>query len=259
MIRFFKTLISILLLFLLIIPTSASQDVFAWYCVRNNEHKQPRLDADIAFIEQYGAYYVDKDHGDDCEEKVVYLTFDAGYENGNIEKILDVMKRQNVKGTFFVLSNLILKNPDLVRRMANEGHTVGNHTSRHKDMSKCGSKEEMETELGKLEAVYHECTGKQMAKLFRPPEGKFSVNTLKYANDLGYKTIFWSFAYEDWNNSKQMPNEKAKEKIFANLHNGAILLLHPTSRTNADILEDVIIELKHMGYSFGTPEELTAS
>ncbi len=256
--HFFRVCVFALLLGALIITVSAKSDIYAWYCVRNKEHKQPRLDSDVSFIEKYGGYYVDKKHGDDCTEKVVYLTFDAGYENGNIEKILDAMKRQQVTGAFFVLSNLVLKNPDLIRRMANEGHMVCNHTSRHRDMSQCSNKEEFESELMKLETLYFECTGKEMSKFFRPPEGKFSENTLKFANELGYKTIFWSFAYEDWNNHKQMSPEKAKEKILSNIHNGAILLLHPTSDTNAAILEDIIVMLKAQGYAFGSLEDLIA-
>ncbi len=254
--QFGKVCICILLLLFLTVPISAKPDSYAWYCVRNHEHKQPRLDANVSFIENYNAYYVDKAHGDDCAEKVVYLTFDAGYENGNIEKILDAMKRQQVMGAFFVLSNLVIKNPDLIHRMDEDGHLICNHTSRHRDMSKCETKEEFEAELLKLEALYYQCVGKQMPKFFRPPEGKFSEQTLRFADELGYKTVFWSFAYEDWDNGNQMSEEKAKEKILSNIHNGAILLLHPTSDTNAAILEDIIITLKAQGYSFGTLEEL---
>ncbi len=250
--------ICMLLIFSFFITASAHTNRFSWYCERNTEHKQPRYDPKLSFMEKYDAYYVDDKHDDNCEEKVIYLTFDAGYENGNIEKILDVLKRQDVKGAFFILSNLVLKNPDLVRRMADEGHTVGNHTSKHRDMSVCSSKEEFATELGKLEMLYTECTGKTIAKFFRPPEGRFSESTLRFAHELGYRTVFWSFAYDDWNNEKQMSPEKAKEKIYENLHNGAVLLLHPTSKTNADILEEVIIELRSQGYSFGSLEELTA-
>ncbi len=256
--QFLKVFLCSFLLLSLTLPISAQSNVYAWYCVRNKEHKQPQLGSDVSFIEKYGGYYVDKKHGDDCTEKVVYLTFDAGYENGNIEKILDAMKRQQVTGAFFVLSNLVLKNPELICRMNDEGHLICNHTSRHRDMSRCESQEAFEAELSKLEALYYECTGKEMSKFFRPPEGKFSEKTLKFAHELGYKTIFWSFAYEDWNNNKQMSSAKAKEKILSNIHNGAILLLHPTSDTNAAILEDIIVTLKTQGYSFGTLEELVA-
>lgn len=234
-----------------------SDEAFGFYCVRNKEHKQPRLDANISFIEKYGAYYVDKNHGDTSDEKVVYLTFDAGYENGNIEKILNVMKEEDVRGTFFILENLIKKNPELVKRMAEEGHTVGNHTSKHRDMTKLDNKEDFAKELEALNLLYKDVTGREMSSYYRPPEGRFDERSLSYAYELGYKTIFWSFAYADWDNNKQPTAEYAKAKIMDNIHNGAILLLHPTSATNAAILSDVIKDLKALGYRFGELSELT--
>lgn len=238
-------------------PAQAEGKCYSWYCVRNRDHKQPRLDSEVSFIEQYNGYYVDKRHGDDCSEKIVYLTFDAGYENGNVEKTLDVLKEEQVPAAFFILGHLVMSNTDLVTRMFQEGHTVCNHTYSHKDLSSC-SKEEFANELARLEAVYQECTGNAMAKYYRPPEGKFSQATMQYADELGYKTIFWSFAYADWDNNKQMSPSEAKNKILSNIHNGAILLLHPTSSTNAIILGDVIRELKAQGYAFGTLDQLTA-
>lgn len=210
----------------------------------------------MTFIENYGGYYVDKKHDDECEEKVMYLTFDAGYENGNVERILNVLKEENVKAAFFVLENLILKNGDLIKRMVNDGHLVCNHTSKHLDVTKCKTVNEFRVELEKLEKDFRECTGLDMPKYFRPPEGKFSENSMKFASKLGYKTIFWSFAYADWDNASQMSATKAKEKIMSNIHNGEIMLLHPTSKTNADILGDVIREIKSQGYRFGTLDEL---
>ena len=210
----------------------------------------------MTFIENYGGYYVDKKHDDECEEKVIYLTFDAGYENGNVERILNVLKEENVKAAFFVLENLILKNGDLIKRMVNDGHLVCNHTSKHLDVTKCKTVNEFRVELEKLEKDFKECTGLDMPKYFRPPEGKFSENSMKFASKLGYKTIFWSFAYADWDNASQMSATKAKEKIMSNIHNGEIMLLHPTSKTNADILGDVIREIKSQGYRFGTLDEL---
>ena len=229
---------------------------YSWYCIRNKEHKQPRLDGEVSFIEDYGGFHVDKKHGDSCSEKIVYLTFDAGYENGNVEKTLDILKEEQVCGAFFILGNLITSNTDLVKRMIKEGHTVCNHTYSHKDLTS-SSKEEFAAELARLEAVYLEYTGATLAKYYRPPEGKFSRATMRYADELGYKTIFWSFAYADWDNNKQMSPEAAKEKILSNIHNGAVLLLHPTSSTNARILGDIIRELKAQGYVFGTLDQLT--
>ena len=237
------------------ITVGAKDNVYNWYCVRNKEHKQPKLDANMSFISRYGGYYIDEKHGDQSDDKVVYLTFDAGYENGNVEKILDSLKKQNITGAFFVLGNLIERNTSLVSRMFNEGHLVCNHTYSHKSMTG-KSLEQMKEELSRLEKACIECTGKELNKYYRPPEGKFDENSLKYANELGYKTIFWSFAYEDWDNNKQMSAQKAKAKILDNIHNGAVILLHPTSATNAAILEDVIVEIKNLGYRFGSLDEL---
>ena len=231
-------------------------NAYNWYCVRNSEHKQPPAAPELRFVEEYGGFYVDKKHGDGVEDKVIYLTFDAGYENGNVEKILDILKEEEVTGAFFVLSNLIRKNPELVKRMADDGHTVCNHTSTHKDMSTVSSIEEFKAEAESLESLYAELTGYTMPKFFRYPEGRFSEQSMKYADELGYKSIFWSFAYADWDNAKQPSGEAAKKKIMDNIHNGEVMLLHPTSATNAAILGDVIKELKAQGYRFGTLDEL---
>ncbi len=227
-----------------------------WYTVRNKEHKQPKLDAAQEIIEKYGGYYVDKRYSDNDEEKVVYLTFDAGYENGNIEKILDTLKNEDVKAAFFILENLINRNEELVKRMADEGHTVCNHTASHKDMTKVETIEEFQEELSTLEKIYFEKTGTEMAKFYRPPEGRYDEKSLRFADELGYKTIFWSLAYADWDNNKQPSAEKAMKTLLDNIHNGAIILLHPTSATNAEILPKLISTLKAEGYSFRTLDEL---
>ena len=226
-----------------------------WYCKRNTDHKQPVLDPQLSIIQEYNGVYVDLNHGDLDAEKVIYLTFDAGYENGNVEKILNVLHEEQVPGAFFILGNLIQRNPDLVMRMANEGHLVCNHTNTHKNITQMTS-EQIINELKSLETEYSNLTGKPLAKFFRPPEGTFDAASLSVVNDYGYKTVFWSFAYADWDNHKQMSADAAKKKIFDNLHNGEIMLLHPTSATNAEILRDVICELKSMGYRFGKLDEL---
>ncbi len=227
-----------------------------WYAVRNKEHKQPRLDAAQQIIEKYSGYYVDKRHSDNDEEKVIYLTFDAGYENGNIEKILNTLKDEDVKAAFFILENLINRNTDLVKRMADEGHTVCNHTASHKDMTKVENIEDFSAELSALEKIYFEKTGNEMAKFYRPPEGRYDEKSLGFADELGYKTIFWSLAYADWDNNKQPSTEKAMKILLDNIHNGAIILLHPTSATNAEILPKFISALRERGYRFGTLDEL---
>lgn len=241
----------------LCLVSAVSAEAQGWYCVRNKEHKQPTLDAAQKYIEELGGYYVDRKYSDANDEKVVYLTFDAGYENGNVAKILDVLKEKKVGAAFFVLDNIIQKNSDLIFRMIDEGHLVCNHTSKHLDVTKCKTVDEFKAELEALERVYEDTTGMKMPKYFRPPEGKFSKQSMEFAEALGYKTIFWSFAYADWDNNSQPSREAAKEKILSNHHNGEIMLLHPTSSTNAAILGDLIDELRALGYRFGSLDELT--
>ena len=192
----------------------------------------------------------------DPTEKVLYLTFDAGYENGSTEKILDILKRQQVPAAFFLVGNYIEKNADLVRRMVEEGHIVGNHTMHHCDMSKLTTKEAFARELQDLEDLYRETTGKELPKFYRPPQGIYSQENLKMAKELGYKTVFWSLAYVDWNNDAQPSQEEAFAKLLPRTHPGAVVLLHSTSKTNAQILEELIGKWKEEGYTFGTLEEL---
>ncbi len=239
-------------------PSPMPKGPKGWYVKRQSDNKQPSLDPHFSYIERYDAYYVDKKHGDGNPEKVLYLTFDAGYENGNIERILNVLKEEKVSAAFFILDNLILRNKELVLRMANEGHLVCNHTLKHRDMTKIHDESAFREELEALERLYTEATGKTMEKFYRPPQGNFNESNLQMAQKLGYKTIFWSFAYADWDNEKQPSLDAAKNKILENTHNGAVILLHPTSATNASILKDLIHEWRRLGYSFGTLYDLTA-
>ena len=189
-------------------------------------------------------------------EKIIYLTFDAGYENGCTEKILDVLKKHEVPAAFFLVGNYMERNADLVRRMAEEGHTVGNHTMHHPDMSKLTDPAAFEKELRDLETLYRDTTGQELPKYYRPPQGIYSQENLKTAQKLGYKTVFWSLAYVDWNNDSQPTREEAFSKLIPRIHNGAVVLLHSTSRTNAEILDELLTKWKDMGYRFGTVEEL---
>ena len=240
---------------LFIYPISATS--VSWYCKRTNNHTQPPLGEDLSFSKNYDLYWCDERYSKiDNEEKVIYLTFDAGYENGNVEKTVDILNEENVKGAFFILDNLILKNQDLVKKMIESGHTVANHTLKHKDMTKVTTKEEFASELLALEDLYKKTYGVNMPKYYRPPEGKFNENNLKWAKELGYKTVMWSFAYADWDNGKQPNNEYAFNKIINNVHNGEVMLLHPTSKTNVEILREVIKELKAQEFRFGTLDEL---
>lgn len=222
-----------------------------WY-VKRNGHNTPRFPSDAELLKEHGCYFIDNDTS--C--KRIYITFDAGYENGNVSRILDVLKDECVLAAFFVLDNIILKNTDLVMRMVDEGHLVCNHTLRHRDLSGA-TIDEIREDLTALEEIYEKNTGRKMSKYFRFPEGKYSLDAVMHLDALGYKTVFWSFAYEDWDNSKQMSKSKALKKVLDNTHDGAVMLFHPTSSTNADIFPDLIRSWKEMGYSFGTLDELT--
>lgn len=236
-------------IFLITIFTSGAEAAMNWYIVRRG-NSTPNFPPNASEIEKLGGIYIDKKSACDGEKKL-YLTFDAGYENGNIERILDVMKEENVRGAFFILSNLIDKNPELVRRLSDEGHLVCNHTYNHKDMTTL-TDDEILSNLERLEKKYEDVTGKKMEKIFRFPEGRYSTRVLELLYDNGYKSVFWSMAYDDWDNSRQMSTEKAKRKLLSMTHDGAIILLHPTSATNAEILGDLIREWKSQGYTFGT-------
>ena len=244
-----------LIALLCMLQVGAATGGMSWYCMRNKAHKQPVCESNFKFVEEYDAYFIDHAHGDDAGEKVVYLTFDAGYENGNVAKVLDTLKETGTPAAFFVLKHLITANGDLVRRMANEGHLVCNHTAHHPDLA-CASPEKIRAELEEVNAAYRELTGSEMPRFFRPPEGSFSREMLKTVQGLGYKTVFWSFAYADWDNQKQPSPERALQCVRDNIHNGAVMLLHPTSATNAEILPAVISDLKAEGYRFGTLNEL---
>ena len=228
-----------------------------WYCTRAKNHIQPLADPPLRRVEEWGGYYIDHRHtAPDDSDKVVYLTFDAGYENGNVARVLDALSAEGATGAFFILGDLPDRHPDLVRRMADEGHLVCNHTYTHKNL--CGATDgALTAELTRLEEACREMAGVEMSKYFRPPEGCFDEAMLREAREAGYKTVFWSFAYADWDNGRQPDAAYAKAKILDNLHNGEVMLLHPTSATNAAILPEILREMKARGYRFGTLDELT--
>ena len=192
----------------------------------------------------------------DTTQKVLYLTFDAGYENGCTEKILDTLKKHQVSAAFFLVGNYMEKNADLVRRMVNEGHIVGNHTMHHPDMRKMDTMESFSKELTDLENLFREVTGKELPKYYRPPQGTYSEKNLQMAKEMGYKTVFWSLAYVDWNNDAQPSWEQAFSKLLPRTHNGAVVLLHSTSQTNAEILDELLTKWKAEGYTFCTLDDL---
>ncbi|KOR24091.1 delta-lactam-biosynthetic de-N-acetylase [Clostridium sporogenes] len=204
-------------------------------------------------LNKYSGYFLG-----DTSKKHLYLTFDEGYENGYTDKILDVLKANNIKAAFFVTAPYVKQNKDLIKRMVDEGHLVCNHSDHHPSMASAAlkGKESFEKEFTVVEDLYKDITNKDMPKFFRPPMGKYSELSLKYTEDLGYKSIFWSFAYLDWDRNKQPSPEQGKEKILNGVHNGSIILLHAVSKTNAEILDPVLKELKNDGYEFKTLEDL---
>ena len=222
-----------------------------WGLSFRTEGAAPLGNAGREQLAKYNAAYLG-----DTSEKVLYLTFDAGYENGCTAQILDTLKEHQISAAFFLVGNYIQQNADLVRRMVEEGHIVGNHTMHHYDMSRISEKAAFEKELTDLETLFRETTGKDLPKYYRPPQGIYSEENLQMAKDLGYKTIFWSLAYVDWNNDSQPTREEAFSKLIPRLHPGAVVLLHSTSRTNADILDELLTQWEEMGYEFGSIEEL---
>ena len=251
----------LILLIAVVIALAVSVSVFAssalttgsWGLSFRQEGAPPIGNAGKDQLRQYQAAYIGN-----VGEKVLYLTFDAGYENGCTAKILDTLKEKQVPAAFFLVGNYIQRSPDLVRRMVAEGHTVGNHTMHHYDMSRLSDKAAFSRELTDLEALYKETVGQELPKYYRPPQGIYSEENLKMAQELGYKTLFWSLAYVDWNNDAQPTKEAAFAKLLPRTHNGAVVLLHSTSKTNAEILGELIDKWKAMGYRFGTLEELFA-
>ncbi len=240
------------LTFFLSMPVFAMEQTkpLDWYFKKNDKHERPALPSEFSFLEEQNGHFLGKD------EKVIYLTFDAGYENGNIEKILDALKAHNAPGAFFILENLVNRNPELIRRMAEEGHLVCNHTAKHPDMSRITDKEAFCKQLRDMETIYNEKTGLTLAPYYRPPQGKFTEQNLKYAAEMGYHTVFWSFAYADWDNDRQPDPETALAEVLEHTHPGMVILLHPTSHTNAAIMDRLLTEWEDQGYRFGTLDEL---
>ena len=223
-----------------------------WGLSFQKEGEPPVGNASVDVLKQHNAYYIG-----DTQEKVIYLTFDAGFEAGYTPAILDTLKKHNVKAAFFVVGNYIETSPELVKRMVDEGHIVGNHTYHHYDMSKIADAESFSKEIRSLEELYKETTGQEMQKFYRPPQGKYSENNLKQANDLGYKTVFWSLAYVDWYQDQQPTKEEAFKKLIPRIHPGSIVLLHSTSKTNCEILDELLTQWENLGYTFGTLNDLS--
>ncbi len=222
-----------------------------WGLSFQEEGKAPTGNAAASYLKDFDAYFVEE-----TEEKKIYLTFDCGFENGNTPAILDALKKHNAPATFFIVGNYMETSPDLVKRMVSEGHTVGNHTYHHPDMSKIGEMEAFRKELADLETLYEEAIGQPMTKYYRPPQGVYSESNLKMAQELGYQTFFWSLAYVDWYQDQQPSHEEAFAKLIPRIHPGAVVLLHNTSKTNGEILDELLTKWEELGYSFHPLSEL---
>jgi peptidoglycan-N-acetylmuramic acid deacetylase len=227
----------------------ASED---WGLSYGESGAQPVGNASAEDLAWYDAYFI----GDDSE-KVLYLTFDCGYENGNTEPILDALKKHDAKGTFFVVGHFLETAPEMVQRMVDEGHAVGNHTYHHLDMPTISEMEKFQEEMDGVADKFEEITGTKLSPYYRPPQGKCNENNLKMAQELGYCTIFWSLAHVDWNQDSQPGYDESIQKLTSRVHPGAIVLLHNTSKTNGEILDELLTKWEEMGYSFQPLSELT--
>lgn len=222
-----------------------------WGLSFKKQGERPTGNATPEYLKEFNSYFIAPEGN-----KKIYITFDAGYEAGYTPKILGVLEKHNVKATFFVVGTLMKSNPELIKQIDEKGHIVANHSMHHPNMSKMSTMEDFKKEIEPVEELYKEITGKEMKKFYRPPQGIFSETNLKMANELGYKTIFWSLAYVDWYKDKQPSKEDALNKIMSRIHDGAIILLHSTSKTNSEILDELLTKLEKQGYTFGTLEEL---
>ena len=235
----------------LLVKNIAAATTASWGLSFRTEGAAPVAPASNRELARLSAAYLG-----DTTQKTIYLTFDAGYENGCTAQILDILKKHNVPAAFFLVGTYMQTHPDLVRRMTQEGHIVGNHTMHHPDMSKISDEGAFAKELSAVETLYKEITGQEMAKFYRPPQGVYSAKNLEMAQKMGYKTVFWSLAYVDWNNDSQPTAEYAFSKLLPRSHNGMVVLLHSTSKTNAQILDELLTRWKEMGYSFAPITDL---
>ena len=220
-----------------------------WGIKREKNHKQPDVGTkNKAVMDAYKGIYMGN-----SEKPYVYLSFDNGYEAGYTNQILDTLKANDVTAAFFITAHYLNTASDIVERMINEGHIVGNHTVNHKSMPSL-SDDKIQDEVLKLHQTVYEKFGYEM-KYIRPPMGEFSQRTLSITNSIGYKTVMWSLAYDDWDENNQGREKYATSKILENIHNGAIILLHGNSKDNANILDSVIKEIRKMGYEFKSLDE----
>lgn len=223
---------------------------YGWGYKKSNNNERPDFGKFAEIVKDYTAIYADM-----TDEKVIYFTFDNGYEQGYTSKVLDVLKKHEVPATFFVTGHYVETAPELVKRMVDEGHIVGNHSYNHPDFTTM-TKEEIKKELDMLEEAVAKVSNQKEMKYLRPPRGTFNENTLKWTSELGYIHVFWSLAFKDWETNKQRGWEYAFQEITSQVHPGAIVLLHTVSKDNAEALDKVITHLKEAGYQFKSLDDL---
>ena len=228
-----------------------SNEKNAWWFSRKKDH-QPSEGGETFSIAPFSAAYLNLNVTEN--DKVIYITFDCGYENGNTPAILDMLAEKNVKAIFFVTKNFITDNPEYVIRMKEEGHLVGNHTVRHLS-SPLLTPEDLEAELSEVARTMKELTGYEMDPYFRPPMGEYSERVLKAAQDMGYSSVFWSIAYNDYDVNNQPGKDYVVNHFAEYHHNGSIVLMHNTSESNREALGDVLDLLQREGYRFGSVTE----
>lgn len=224
--------------------SNLSNQKIGWGIKRADNHEQPDLGSkNKQLIEEYNGIAMGNN-----QKKYVYLTFDEGYEAGYTPRILQVLKENDVKATFFITAHYVNTQEELVKEMISDGHIIGNHTVNHKSMPDL-TDEQIKSEVMDLHTAIYQKFGYEM-KYIRPPKGEFSQRTISITNGLGYTTVMWSFAYDDWDENKQGREEYAKSKILDNVHPGAVILLHGNSKDNTNVLDECIKEIKNMGYEF---------
>lgn len=242
--------ISFFLFINLMFPSESFSASYGWGYKKNYENKAPDIGKYAQMIDGYNAYYMD-----DSGDKVVYFTFDNGYEMGYTEKILDILKKEEVPATFFLTGHYVDEEPELVKRMIDDGHIIGNHSNNHPDFTTI-PKEKMKVELDTLEEKVRKIAKQDEFQYFRPPRGTFNEQTLAHLDELGYVHVFWSVAFKDWIADEEKGWRYAYDQIMKQIHPGAIILLHTVSPDNANALEKVIQDLKQQGYSFKSLDDL---
>lgn len=226
-----------------------SNKPYNWGFKRSTNHEPPTAGMYEKILEKHGSFFLA-----DTTKKEIYLTFDNGYEQGYTEKVLNILKDKKVPAAFFVTGDYLNQRPDLIKRMVNEGHIVGNHSWSHPDMTSI-SDEKIKQELNKVEKKFEELTGVKGMQYLRPPRGVFSERTLAVSKEAGYTNVFWSLAFVDWKTDNQKGWKYAYDNIMKQIHPGAILLLHTVSKDNAEALAKVIDDLRKEGYSFKSLDE----